>query len=251
MDTIELLASTGDPRIDRILCGAIGIFETVFPDRIRSYYLIGSYADGTAIPKISDIDGFVIFKNDFLGEVEKERASRLCADCGSLTEPDFDVIPIPEAGLKRLGHVNMKLSSTLIYGEDIRDQIPLPEVDLYGHVLLFETYRFLSRVRGNPPFLTYPLDYPDPGADYYGYERRMAHAADGSVQPSTKALINCVGKPALAIVTVEAKVLVRNKTECLIQYKNHVDDEWSSLLEDVYTQCRERWHYRIPETQDE
>jgi hypothetical protein len=56
-----------------------------------------------------------------------------------------------------------------------------------------------------------------------------------------------VGKPALAMVTAEARIYVKNKTDCLVQYQQHIHDEWASLLEEVYANCRERWHYRIPE----
>jgi len=52
---ITLLNTTGHQRIDDIIRGLIGIFEAAFPDRIRAYYLAGSYADGSAVP-LSDID---------------------------------------------------------------------------------------------------------------------------------------------------------------------------------------------------
>lgn len=36
----------GNATIDAIIDGLIGIYEAVFPERIRGYYLTGSYAAG-------------------------------------------------------------------------------------------------------------------------------------------------------------------------------------------------------------
>lgn len=52
---------TTTSRIDAILQGVVGIFETEFPDRVRGYYVTRSYADNSAILS-SDIDGFILFK---------------------------------------------------------------------------------------------------------------------------------------------------------------------------------------------
>ena len=53
MAAIALLTSTGQRSVDGILRGVVGLFEAVFPDRVRGYYLGGSYADGTAVPASS------------------------------------------------------------------------------------------------------------------------------------------------------------------------------------------------------
>ena len=251
MNNFELLASTGDKNIDRIIRGVIGIFETIFPDRIRSYYLDGSYTDGTAIPHVSDIDGYIIFKQDFLNATEREYAWHLVNQCSHLTQPEFDIIPTTEGGLTYVDNVTLHFNSILMYGEDIRGQVPLPDIVLYSQILLYLIYRFFARVRGNPSFLTYPLEYPDPHAPFYGYDCRAIRTPDGNEQPSTKELINCVGKPALAMVTAETHMYVKNKTDCLMQYEQHIHDEWVDLLKEVYTNCRERWYYQIPQDADE
>jgi hypothetical protein len=153
--------------------------------------------------------------------------------------------------LTPIDNVTLRFNSALIYGEDIRDQLSLPDIGLYGQMLVFIIYNFFARIRGNPRFLTYPLEYPDHAAPFYGYACRTIRDQDGCDVPSTKELINCVGKPALAMVTAEARVYVKNKTDCLVQYQQHIHDEWFGLLEEVYANCRERWHYRIPEDADE
>ena len=44
MSQIILSSSTGRPEIDEILQSVIGIFNLAFPERIRAYYIGGSYA---------------------------------------------------------------------------------------------------------------------------------------------------------------------------------------------------------------
>ena len=246
MSEIELLAQTGDSQVDQALRGLVGIFETIFPGRIRGYYIIGSYADGTAIPTASDVDGFIVFKDDFLDGAEPGKAWQVLSHCALLTPLEFDLAAVPESSILRYGHVVLKYNSTLVYGEDIREEIPLPNIDIFGHSLLFDAYRFLSRVRGNPPFLTYPLEYPDPNEKYFGYTQSIQNN-DGTEKTNTKELINCVGKAALGIVTVQGHVHVKNKTDCIVQYKKHIGDEWGDLLEDIFKKCRNTWKYRVPD----
>ena len=249
MSDVTLLSSTGNRAIDAILEGVVDIFEVVFADRVRGYYIVGSYADGSALPT-SDIDGFILFKDDFIDERERDKAWRLVRSCARIITPDFDVLPMGERTLLRLGSVNLNLDSLLVFGEDVRHRIPLPQIDSYARILMHDVYRFLSRVRGNPPYLTYPLNYPDPEGELYGYDCRQVRAANGTLGPGTKELINCVGKAALAIVTLKAKVHVKNKNDYLAQYKVHVNDEWTAVLQDVYAKCRNAWNYFVPEDEE-
>jgi len=246
MSGIELLAQTEDPQVDQALRGLVGIFETIFPGRIRGYYIIGSYADGTAISTVSDVDGLIVFKNNFLDGVEAGKAWQVLSHCALLTPLDFDLAAVPESNILRYGHVVLKYNSTPIYGQDIREEIPLPDIDIFGQSLLFDAYRFLSRVRGNPPFLTYPLEYPDPHAEYFGYTQSVQNN-DRTEQANTKGLINCVGKAALGMVTAQGRVHVKNKTDCIVQYKKLIGDEWGTLLEDIFIKCRNTWHYHVPD----
>ena len=45
----------GEKSVLALIDGVIGLLETVFPERIRAYYLTGSYAEDTAVPN-SDLD---------------------------------------------------------------------------------------------------------------------------------------------------------------------------------------------------
>lgn len=90
---IALLRTTGDERIDAILRGLIEAVEAAFPDRVRGYYLKGSYTDGSAVAT-SDIDLTIVFKGAALVDAEAERAQRLGEACsqGSPARIDLDAV---------------------------------------------------------------------------------------------------------------------------------------------------------------
>jgi hypothetical protein len=73
MSIITLVHPTHRPIIDRILQGVIGVFEQVFPERVRSYYLRGSHRNDSSVPN-SDLDLYAIFKEDFHDAIEMRQA---------------------------------------------------------------------------------------------------------------------------------------------------------------------------------
>jgi len=80
-----LSSVTGIAHIDNIVRALIDTVEASFPGRVRSYYLGGSYSDGTAVggdgdesPHSSDVDLFVIFR-DTIREGEAAMFQRLVA----------------------------------------------------------------------------------------------------------------------------------------------------------------------------
>jgi predicted nucleotidyltransferase len=249
MPSIHLLHSTGNAPIDNILRGLIGLFETVFPERIRGYYLLGSFADATALPD-SDIDLCVLFKDSFKDD-EEARASALVEHCARISPVELDVAPIGEPIPYRLRAVNVKLASRLLYGEDIRDTIPLPQIDAYARDALDLAFRLICRLRQNPPLLTVPLNYPDPAGEFYGYDRRQMRDAAGDNVPSTKDLVVTVGLIATAIVAMQVGQYVGSKRDCIRLYESEIGDAWTPLVTAVYEHCRDRWAYRIPEGTEE
>lgn len=211
---------------------------------------MGSYADGSAI-STSDIDGYILFRDGFTNSNEEQKAWQLFEHCKQMMFPEFNVVPQSEQTAVQLGNVGLKLNSLLLYGEDIRDRLQLLPLSTYTPMLVHDVCRFLSHLRHDPPSLTYPLDFPDSQNEFYGYDGRPLYELDGTRRPGTKALINCVGKIALAIVTLKAGVYVKNKSDCLRQYRIGVNDKWSGLIEEVYATVRQAWEYRLPESRRE
>jgi predicted nucleotidyltransferase len=137
MDEIALLHATGDRKADDVLRAAVGLFELTLPGRVAGYYLVGSYADGTALPT-SDLDLFLALHDDAgaLSAEEVRRGVRV-GECCDLLSP-IAIHPAPvRAPVDRL----VIQHGVLLYGEDVRDRLPLPSAEEVRRWLLLRPPR--------------------------------------------------------------------------------------------------------------
>lgn len=255
MDTIQLTASSSDERIDKILRGVVGIMETVFPARIRGYYLVGSYSDGSTAPN-SDVDLCILFKDDFCDRDEFFQAWRICNYCAEISPWLLEVRVLSEERLGWAEGVGFALelqhNSLPIYGVDTRSSILNPTMEQYVRWAMHTPYGGIAYARGieftrpSPVVLTFPLDYPDPNGTFYGYDQDKLPTADGSKQDSTKLLVGIVGRIATALVALSTSQYVRNKSASVAMYRTHINDQWTSLVQQVYQKCRNEWGYLVP-----
>lgn len=247
----ELIESTGDRLCDRIAQGVIGIFESAFPGRVRGFYLRGSHASGTSIAG-SDLDLFIIFKDRFTDSAEYDRAQALGGHCARLTPMLLEIIFAGERVLRRPEGVgaalNLKLATRLLYGEDIRPDLPPFDADTYVRSVIhtpYVSYTFPAQRRDSGS-LSYPLHHLDPEGPFFGYDQWAMPGPDGIDQPSTKLLVGSVGWTATSIVALRSGQYVRDKAACVALYEKHVADEWTDLVAQVHDLCRNRWRYQIP-----
>jgi hypothetical protein len=250
MNVTELIESTGDLGYDRLARGVIGVFEVAFPDRVRGFYLRGSHASNTSIPG-SDLDLFIIFKDRFADRAEYDRARALSDHCAQLSPVLLELVLTGERGLRGLEGVgaalNLKLATRLLYGEDIRADLPAFDADTYVRSVVhtpYLSYVYPKERRGGP--LVYPLRHLDPDGPFFGYDQCMMPGADGVERPSTKLLVGSVGWTATAIVALGSGQHVRDKAACVELYQQYVADDWTSLVTDVHELCRNRWRYQVP-----
>lgn len=245
MNLISLNTSMGNPRIDETVRSLIGIFEAVFPSRIRGYYIEGSYADATAVAT-SDIDLIVVFKGDFIAETERAAATQLVADCAALSAKELDIEIVDEHGLER-GVVPMfKLASVCVYGEDIREQLTLLPITEWTHQRMHAAYWLMNRVFGRPNSMSLPLDYPKPDDEFGGYTQRTTRLPDDQDVPSTRDLIRVTGWMATGLLALQAGHYVTRKRDCSQLYEQYIGDKWTSLLEELFRRCRGEWGYLVP-----
>jgi hypothetical protein len=256
MDAIRLLASTSNACVDDVLCGTIGIFELLFPGRVRGYYVEGSYADATGL-STSDLDLAIVFKERFTSAAEAERATQACAGCAALAAVEFDAAIVDEAELEHEAWPALKLASLLVFGEDIRERLDL-RLDAWTRDRMHSSYWRLDGLFGRPGrgagAVRLPLAYPDPAGEFLGYVgegRRTLRLGDGTSVPTTRDLIRATGWAATARVASEAGQFVARKCDCVRLYRKYIGDEWAPLLEDIYASCRGAWRYRIPDAPDE
>jgi predicted nucleotidyltransferase len=246
MAEIALLTSTDNQRVDEILRGIVGLFETVFPDRVRGYYLLGSFMEGTARP-VSDIDLCILFKNGFTDADEERTADRIVEHCARISPVELDVSPLSEAIPFPLRAVNVKLASRVIYGEDIRDRMPLPPMDAYMRHAMDLAFRLIARSRHPAEVLTFPLDYPDAEGEFYGYDRTEMRPVEGVSSFGIKDMIVSAGLIATAIIARKAGQYVAGKSDCAPLYRAHVNDAWAGFVEEITASGRNAWGYLVPD----
>lgn len=219
-------------------------FDASFPDRIRGYYLFGSRADGSAVES-SDLDCFIIFKGAFrVGEAEYARQiSRQCTLPGSVST---DLLFFSEEDLLRDGHFRVSHASILVGGEDIRPRMPSVTFDAYLRTYVQAPYAYIATVLRRADRITYPLDYPNPVGEFYGYDRDLLPPGDQPIR-NTKALVSTVCWAATLLIGLHAGLTVPTKSDSRRFYRTHVGDEWTPLIEAIYDHGKHHWSYLIPD----
>lgn len=242
---IHLVESTSEPNIDKALKGFVGIFETAFPQRIRGYYVEGSYGDGTAI-RTSDIDIVVLFKEKF-SEGERDKAEQIIEYYDGAVSAELDIDCIDEAAMALGVPPSLKLGGTVLYGEPLPEHFPFIPVKAWARERMHAAYWLINKVFDRPGTVTPPLQYPKPNAAFYGYTERTVKLENGSMAPTTRDLIRVMGWAGTALIAYRGERVVARKKDCHKLYRQLIDDEWASFLESLYFKCRQEWGYLIPE----
>ena len=236
---------TQDNLVNALLQNIIKIFEAEFPQRIRAYYVEGSYADASSVTT-SDLDVLLVYKESFKSD-EAQKAEELARQCEAESMLELDIECVDEHSLAMGVSPTLKLGSSFIYGEDIRDTLSLIQIEEWTrdrmHSSLWRTVYLCNR----PSVVRYPLTYPDPLGEFYGYDARMLRLPSGQEVHCTRDLIRLVGWSATAMIAFKAGRYVARKSECHKVYQACFNDEWDQLLQDIYELCRGKWNYLIPQ----
>lgn len=243
-EPVELLMSTGDAAIDCIIRGIVTVFEVCFPARVRGYYLLGSYADGAAVA-ISDIDLLPLFA-DTLDAHERAQAERLTQGCALLSPTRLDIILCDEATITR-DVVLLKHGGQLVYGADTRASLALPPLSDYTRETLDAARYFMTRILRGAERLVYPLTYPDPDGAFYGYDTiHIPEWYPPGAERGVKELVTTATRMARASLALRAGRYTGSKGGSATDYRIYLGDEWSDLLEAIYTNGKLRWGYAVP-----
>ncbi len=223
----------------------VATFESAFPQRIRAWYALGSFADGSAIAA-SDLDLCIVFKQR-LGAEERAAAAHLLAAQVARCGIELDVALTDEQALAAGATPEFKLGAALLAGEEMRDHAPLIALPAWTRDRMHTSWWRVARLFARPEVITLPLDYPEPADPFRGYTRRTALLANGERVPCTRDLIRLVGWAATALLALRSGVYVARKRDVGPLYRTHIGDEWASLVEQTYTLCRTRWGYLLPD----
>ena len=235
---------TGDPRADATLRALLAAFESAFPQRIRAWYALGSFADASAIAA-SDLDIVIVFKQP-LDEAERGVTQRMAAAQEAQSEIELDIEISDEQALAAGASPEFKLGSTLLAGEEMRDRAPLISLQSWTRDRMHSSWWRVARLFARPAVIALPLEFPEPADPFRGYTRRAVRLASGERVPSTRDLIRLVGWAATALLALQRGVYVARKRDVGPLYREHIGGEWAPLVEQTYTLCRTRWGYLIP-----
>ncbi len=166
--------------------------------------------------------------------------------CTGLSAIELDIGVTEEAELVGGVPPMLKLASRLIYGEDILAGIPLLPIEVWTCDRMHSSYWLCITVFRRSVPVKYPLGYPDPASEFYGYDGRTVELTDGSTTNSTRNLIRVTGWMATALIALDAGQYIARKRDCHSLYRQWIGDEWTSLLENIYALCRAKWNYLIP-----
>ncbi|MCI0714121.1 MAG: nucleotidyltransferase domain-containing protein [Chloroflexi bacterium] len=246
--TVELSNSTGDTEIDDLLVGIVGIYESTFPQRIRGYYVVGSYGDGTAVPS-SDLDIGILFYAR-LTHTELRQCQDLIHHCNALSHVRLDISSLDESHLTR-ATASMK-AALPIFGDKLAfHTLPLEPIQDKIIRSLFMAVQYMWILRGRADNLYFPLRYPDEDGEFYGYDSFGEYVGGGEFGRGTHLMVNLV---TMMTTTINALVLgkqVGTKKESVMTYYYDVDDEWADFVVDVYQFLKEQWHYQIPQHRED
>ena len=246
---MQFISSTYNILANAVLQKIIERFEANFPQRVRAYYIQGSYADASNVTT-SDLDTLLIYKDRFEGN-ELQNAEELAKKCEAESTLELDIECVDEQSLANGVSPTLKVGSSFIYGEDIRDALPLIPLEEWTrdrmHSSLWRTVHLCNR----PSIIRYPLTYPDPQGEFYGYDARTLRLLNKQEVRCTRDLIRLVGWSATAMIAFKSGRYVARKSECHKMYQACFDNEWGELLQDIYELCRGEWNYLIPDNLEE
>jgi hypothetical protein len=237
--------------VDAFLRQAVETFEGAFPTAVSGYYLIGSYADGSAVG-MSDLDLVVLFKGH-LETVTKSKAwhvgDALAARCPARLDLTIsgDADPTWEKEYVRL-------ASLFLYGEDVRNKNVLPSPHPGGRrrrgpsrVSMVYAARMLRELRGVGR-LRFPLAFPDPSGAFYGYDViRHPEWYPPGVTSGLRELVNAVLLVADALTPPGPNGEgARTKAQAMQFYRERVGGKWADYVEALYRDAKLRWEYLVP-----
>ena len=237
--------STGTAAADVAARAVIAAYTRAYPGRVRGYFALGSFADASAVAT-SDLDITVVFKGAISAE-ERVSAGLLASDCARQCSIELDIELADEQTLARGASPNFKLGSALIAGEDIRERLPLLSLTDWTRDRMHSSWWRVARLFARPDIVTLPLDYPEPADLFRGYTRRKVRLASGVEAPSTRDLIRLTGWAATALLALQCGSYVTRKSEAHRVYRERIGGKSAALIEKVYTLCRQRWGYLIPD----
>jgi hypothetical protein len=223
----------------------VGLTEFLAPQRVRAYYLVGSYASGEAIPS-SDLDLIIVVKAG-TSPAEVTGLTTVFRHCHLLSTVPLDLVVAREEDVLRSGAIWLRDLSQLVLGEDMRDRITAPDADDERRAYMHSAFAAVARHYPAGVPLKDPLGPPDPAGRYLGFDRSPVSLPEDGAAPGTRNLVSVTNWLATTLVLYHGGKLAYGKGERIERAcREWVGGDWADLVGEVYRCCRNAWAYRVP-----
>jgi hypothetical protein len=227
-----------------ILNGIVDVFRRRLPRSEPSIYLIGSHAYGHPSPT-SDIDLVVVVRR----AAEEPSTRELVEWCCRVSPVPLDASVMTLSDL--LGRYCAQTpfllnASSLLYGPDLREQLPMPSFRIYTESTILLARHCVGLLRGGD-WLAHVDRHPDPEDEFYGYVSWGTSAPPWRpAVPNTKLLVATAARLLYAALAVEAGVYALTRSQSQDAIRKHLSSQHQRLAADTQESCRLRWHYLVP-----
>lgn len=109
-----------------------------------------------------------------------------------------------------------------------------------------DSWFYLAHLHGGSFPLRYPLAYPDPDGEFFGYERNGLKTLQGWNRPGTKALVGGVTLAASTLVGIRTGVAIVRSVDSVTAYQVKISDASAPWIVVLYRQAKQHWSYLIP-----
>jgi hypothetical protein len=182
---------------------------------------------------------------------ERPRAEALAREMGPASGVRLDVVVRGETELSGLHAVlqqALRSGSRLVYGEDLRQDLPPVDHEAYTRAAWDGALHFcLQQLRGAAS-AEYPMTCPEPDDEFYGYATaRIGEWYPPGTRRGTKELVATVSRLAAARVATASEERAGGKREACRLFGRVVGGPWAGFVDDIFERGKLQWHYRVPE----
>jgi hypothetical protein len=242
--TPNLVESTGDLRIDRVLQAVVQSFVDAMPGQVIGCFLLGSHGEGRSHSR-SDVDIAVLLE-------EPRRAAlvhRVVESCTRKSPIPVDIMALTPNEFVA-NHPALvpafKVASRIVWGRDLREELPWPDAIAYTRHAIELAVSCMAAIRGVES-LVEPLQYPDPGGEFFGYDG-LIRGRLLAPRPNSRGLTVTISRIVIAHVAVQAGKFCASREEHLRLYRTETEARSMDLIDFMEQHCRKRWHHEIPDT---
>ncbi len=225
--------------------------DYIFPNAVRSVYLHGSRAEGTALTD-SDVDVSVVVRNTTdMAQVRQMIGRRTLSNRVRL-DANVDTLEMLAYPAWAFLAARIKLSGGPVRGEDIRDQIALPSYQSFKATIFEQVCKGIGMLRDLDQIglkqMARPIGYPDPSREFFGYEiARKRDWYPSGTTTGTKELVAVATYCASAWVVNREHSYVLSKTQAIDAIRRSENGDRADLAERIYDLCRTMSQGHVPE----